>query len=396
MAAMLTNPAAYPFAGSGEVNLPPEFAKLRAAPGLTRVEMPHGGAAWLATRAQDVKALLIDRRFSRELANQPDQPRLTYEVLPPGSISALDGPDHSRVRRFVAAEFTKRRVSDYARKADEIAGELISRMTANPGPEDFVSAIAYSFPLLMICEIIGVPAEDRSRFEGLLSDLRSWHRPTSDSRSMLEDYMDELIELRMQREHHDLLGALVGAHKAGADLTRHELLNIGIALLAGGVGTPASFISTATYLLLEDTARWDELRSKPDRVAAILEELLRYIPIGVGGGKMRVASEDVELGGTMVKKGEAVLPVMTSADRDPDAFPDPDAINLFREPKQHFAFGMGTHRCLGSQLARMELLVLFSNLVRRLPYLRLAGTAEDVVWSAGDVVLGPRTLLVRW
>ncbi|MEU3721344.1 cytochrome P450 [Streptomyces sp. NPDC031705] len=388
----------YPFGKEHRLELEPEIAAIRAEGKLVRVEMPVGGEVWLATRYDDIRTVLADPRFSRALANEPGRPSLSSESLPAGSISALDAPDHTRVKRVAAGAFTARRIRDLADRTGEVTAGLLDDLRAAGGPADFIATVSRPLPRIMICEMLGVPAGERAYFERLLSDLRSWQAPLdalADRRSAIERFIGELIEEKRREPGDDLLSVYAEAAAQGR-LSDDELLNLGVALLAGGTGTPTDFLTGAVYVLLTRPDKYRALCEDRTLIPAAVEELLRYIPIGTAGGKVRVATEDVELGGVTVRAGEAVLPAMGSGNHDERVFENPGELDFGRGKNPHLGFGHGAHHCVGAQLARLEMRVTIEALVERFPDLRLAVRPEELDWLTGEVVRGLRALPVTW
>jgi cytochrome P450 len=312
----------------------------------------------------------------------------------------MDPPDHSRLRRLVAKAFTVRRVEALRPHVREIADGLLDRMVEQGAPADLVEEFALPLPITVICELLGVPYEDRAAF-------RTWSDAALSTTSLppetiqeyiqnLHDYMAGLVAKRRAQSTDDLLGALVRARDEEDRLTEDELVRMGVGLLIAGHETTASQIPNFVYVLLTHPDECARLRAEPALIPRAVEELLRYIPLGASAGFPRYATEDVELGGVLVRAGEPVLAVMASANRDGEVFDDPDALDLAREENPHVGFGHGVHHCLGAPLARMELQVALDALVRRLPGLRFAVPEDELPWKSGMLVRGLTSLPVTW
>ncbi|MBB5913848.1 nocardicin N-oxygenase [Nocardia transvalensis] len=391
----------YPFGEPVRLDIHPLFEKLRREEPVSRVELPFGGEGWLVTRYDDAKLVLADRRFSRAVTvDREDIPRATPAPSRPDSLLSMDPPEHSRLRKLVAKAFTGRRVEQLRPRTREIVDERLAALERSGSPADLVQHFALPLPVTVICEMLGVPPRDQHRFRDfsdmMLSTTAYTREQTDAGRAALEGYLAELVAERRAEPSDDLLGALVAARDEDDRLTESELVNLGITLLIAGHETTANQITNFTYLLLTEREYWELLRERPELLPGAIEELLRYVQLGSGGGQPRIATEDVELSGVTVRAGEAVFVNTQSANRDAAVFEDPERLNLTRAQNPHVAFGHGAHHCLGAQLARLELQIAIDALLQRFPSLRLAVPAEDVPWKTGLLVRGPKSLPVSW
>jgi cytochrome P450 len=210
-------------------------------------------------------------------------------------------------------------------------------------------------------------------------------------------YMAELVAQKRRQPADDLLSAMARARDEQQDrLTEHELVQLAAGLLAAGQETTVTQIPNMIYVLLTEPDLWAQLCADDSLVPAAVEELLRYIPLGVAAAFPRYATEDVELGGVLVRAGEPVLAALHSANRDETVFADADRVDFHRQAASHIGFGHGAHHCLGAQLARMELQVALATLVRRLPGLRIAVPEPELQWKRGMLVRGLERLPVAW
>ncbi|WP_198320604.1 cytochrome P450 [Actinosynnema pretiosum] len=398
MVVTTTEPRAYPFSVPDGLDAEPLFSSLRIEEPLVRVQLPYGEPAWLATRYEDVRTVLGDPRFSRAASAGRDEPRVRPIPSPPGSILGLDPPDHSRLRRLVAKAFTVRRVEQLRPRAQEIADGLVDSMLDGGPGADLVEEFALPLPITVICELLGVPYADRVDFrvwsDAFLSTTKFTPDEVREHTGKMAGYIAGLIAQRRREPTEDLLGALVVARDDEDRLSEDELLSLAMALLVAGHETTASQIPNFAYVLLTNPAQLELLRADPALLPRAVEELMRFVPLGIGGGIPRYATEDVELGGVLVRAGEPVLPAITSANRDREVWSDADVLDLRREGASHVGFGHGAHHCLGAPLARMELQVAVDTLLRRLPGLRLAD--EPITWKAGMSTRGPATMPVTW
>ncbi|ACU38429.1 cytochrome P450 [Actinosynnema pretiosum subsp. pretiosum] len=395
-----TDTRSYPFGDPVALDLHPGYAPLRAEQPALRVRLPYGEDCWLVTRHEDVKAVLSDSRFSRaRAAGREETPRVTPEAAPAGSMLSMDPPEHSRLRKLIARAFTSRRVREFRPRTQEIVDGLLDQVEQAGAPADLVAGLALPLPVSVISQMLGVPTEDHYRFRDFSATVLSTTAHTREeivaARAALEEYLGELADQRRREPGEDLMSALVAAHDDDR-LTDRELTQTGITLLVGGHESTASQFACSVYLLLERPERWALLRDNPELVPTAVEELLRFIPLGSGGAFARIATEDVEVGGVLVRAGEAVVASTNSANRDDRVFTDPDVLDLAREHNPHLAFGGGVHVCLGAQLARGELQVALTSLLTRFPGLRLAVPPEQVPWRQGSLLRSPVELPVTW
>lgn len=395
-----TEPKAFPFNPTEKLDVDPLLARLRKEEPLTRVQLPYGEPAWLATRYEDVKTVLGDPRFSRAAAMDRDEPRSRVYRGEPGNILGFDPPEHSRLRRLVAKAFTVRRVEQLRPRAQEIADGLVDTMLSHGAPADLVEEFALPLPITVICELLGVPFEDRVEFrtwsDAFLSTTRFTPAEVASHVGKLREYMAGLIAARRSVARDDLLSALVAARDESDRLSETEMLSLAEGILVAGHETTASQIPNFLYVLLTNPGQLAALRADLDLVPRAVEELMRYVPLGAAAGGARYALEDVTLGGVLVRAGEPVLASIVSANRDSSVYSDADSLDVMRSEASHVGFGHGPHHCLGAPLARMELQVALRTLLSRLPGLRFAGSESDVVWKTGVATRGPSYLPLAW
>lgn len=394
-------PLAYPLGEPTRLDLHPGYARLLAESPLTRVTMPHGGTAWLATGYEAVREVMSSPAVSRAAAAEnPAIPRLLPEPPPAGTIMTLDPPEHSRLRRLVSKAFTARRVEAMRSRIQKAVDELLDDMVAHGTPADLVRQLAVPLPVRVICEVMGVPVEDEKHFraftEGIMGTTAFDSDEVKAAMGNFFGYFAQLVAQRRADPTDDLLGALVTARDDDDKLSEQELVWLGVALLIGGHETTLNQITNFTYVLLGNPARAQELREHPELWPRAVEELLRYVPTGAGSAFASLVTEDTVLHGVPVAAGEAVIVDLGAANRDPAAFDHPDELDFHREPNHHLAMGHGAHFCLGAQLARMELHIALGTLLDRFPGLRLAVPEEDLTWRTGSLIRGLDELPVAW
>jgi cytochrome P450 len=389
---------AYPFDMHG-IEISPLYAKLRRDEPMSRVQLPYGEPAWLATRHADVKLVMTAPYFSRAIAQGLDQPRLRKELIGDG-IMGMDPPDHTRLRKLAGKAFTARRIEQLRADVRALAGRLIDALIDRGGPADFVEDFARLLPVTVICDLLGVPLSDHHIFrkwtEGVTNDVTA----TGDTNVLgdaLDGYIAGLIAKRRAEPTDDLLSALVCARDDGDKLTENELVALaGAGLLTGGVETVSSGLPSFLYALLAHPNQLALLRERPELMPTAVEELLRYVPINTAAMFARYALRDIRFGDTVVRAGEPVLPALAAANRDPEVFEAPERLDITRKINPHVTFGHGAHHCIGSQLARMELQEALTALLARLPGLRLAAGEAGVAWNYGVIVRGPSVMRIDW
>jgi cytochrome P450 len=364
------------------------------------VELPDSSTAWLVIGYEEVRQVLIDQRFSRAAAVAPGRSLQGTEMFAAGSINGLDPPGHTRLRRLVASAFTARRVEALRPRVISIVDGLIDALLVRPQPADLVSGFSLPLPVQVICEMLGVPADEMDQFHAW-SDvvMGDWQRDADVIMPALLDmygYFARLIELKRAQPADDLMTALIAARDQSDRLTEDELTMLGCTLLLGGHETTANQISLSLLVLLDHPAQLATLRADPGLIPGAVEEFLRYVPLGFGLPPARMATEDVQLGDVTISAGEVVLPLYAAANRDPSAFSHPGRFDVGRAPASHLAFGVGVHHCLGAQLARLELQQGFLGLVCRMPGLRLAVPASDLRFKPGMAIRSLCELPVSW
>jgi cytochrome P450 len=387
---------AYPFNETDSLGLHKSYYEALAAPGMLRVQLPYGEPAWLAARYADVRLVLGDKRFSRAMATERDEPRMAAAQAP-GGILSMDPPDHTRLRTLVAKAFTVRRVEELRPRAREIATELVRNMIEAGPPVDLVDMFALSLPVAVICELLGVPVADRSKFRVWSDNALSTSRLTAEefmaSREELREYMRGLIADHRANPRDDLISALIEARDEQDRLSELELIDLCNGILVAGHETTASQIPNFLVTLFDHPEALARLRRDPSLIPGAVEELLRYVPLGAGGGFPRYATEDVRVGDVLVRKGEPVVVAIGAANRDAARFADPDSLHIEEPPEQHLGLGHGVHHCLGAALARMELQEALRALLTGLPELHVTG---EIVWKSEMLVRGPMRMPVGW
>jgi cytochrome P450 len=381
---------------------PPTYARLRAERPVSKTTLPGGGTAWLVTRHEDVRTVLTDPRFSADITH-PAFPSITPDLLAAQrqnrSFIRMDPPVHSRYRRALIQEFTVKRITAMRSGIQSVVDSFIDGLVVRTPPVDLVESFAMPVPSLVICHLLGVPYGDHDFFQSRTQTLISTTSTPDETVAAMEDlraYLDDLISQKLQEPTGDLLGRLVTDHlEPAGDMTRQDLLITCRLLLAAGHETTANMIALGTLALLEHPGQLAELRADSRLLPGAVEEMLRYLSIA-DYFPARVAVEDVEIGGSVIRAGEGVFPLLAAGNWDPDAFGDPHRFNIHRGDRRHVAFGHGVHQCLGQHLARLELEIVFTTLFDRIPTLRLAVPADELLYKEQSLIYGVTELPVSW
>jgi cytochrome P450 len=386
----MDRPAGCPF------DPPAELATIRAEAPLRRLVFADGHLGWLATGHAANRAILGDVRFSSRVENMHNPfpglevPEDLTGVV--GDLTAMDRPEHTRYRQLLTGKFTVRRMRLLTERVEEATAECLDAMAKQGPPADLVTAFAQPIPALLICELLGVPYGDRDRFRQMTADVGGFEASVEEQYAAygeLQQYIHKLVLAKRAEPTDDLLSDLTVS-----DLTDEELAGVGAFLLGAGLDTTANMLGLGTFALLTNPDQFAALRDDPTLADGAVEELLRYLSIANTG--VRAALEDVEVGGQVIKAGESVVVSIMAANRDPERFPDPDALDVRRKATGHLAFGHGIHQCLGQQLARVEMRVAFPALLARFPTLRLAVDPAEVPVRPPMNIHGIQSLPVTW
>jgi cytochrome P450 len=364
---------------------------------------------WFVTRYEDAVAVLTDdERFVRDPALGLSAEKLAaFREETPEMLAFIDdhmlnkdGADHRRLRRLVTKAFTPRMVEQLRPRIQEIADGLIDAVEAR-GEMDLVDDFAFPLPITVIAELLGIPAADRDRFR-LWSNVLVTPAFTPEDIARVGEqaeefvtYLRALFERRRTEPGDDLISALLQVEEGGDTLSEQELFSMVALLIIAGHETTVSLIGNAVLALLTHPEQRAELERDASRVPRAVEELLRYDG-PVERTLHRWATEDVEIGGQTIKRGDSVIVILGSADRDPSRFRDADKLDFAREDNKHIAFGRGSHYCLGAPLARLEAEIALATLLRRLPGLRLAISTDELYWRPVPLFRSLASLPVAW
>ncbi|WP_217144959.1 cytochrome P450 [Streptomyces sp. AC627_RSS907] len=378
----------------------PVYARLRARGPVHRVRMPEGNAeAWLVVGYEAGRAALADPTLSKDWGKA--SPTLPLRAVSSGPhMLGADPPDHTRLRKLVAREFTARRVEELAPRVQKITDALLDRMlTAPDGRVDLVEALSFPLPISVICELLGVPDLDRESFRAWSNDALGATVPETrmTAAASMARYLEELLTSKRQQPDDDLMSALIHGSDGGGDrLSWDELRGMAWLLLVAGHETTVNLISNGVLALLTHPEQLAALRADLTLIDSAVEEMLRYDG-PVETPTYRFTTEPLTVGDTVVPGGgELVLVALADADRDPARFPDPDRFDITRDARGHVAFGHGIHYCLGAPLARLEARIAIRTLLERCENLALDIHPAAVTWRPGLLIRGPRSLPVRF
>ncbi|OKK04813.1 cytochrome [Streptomyces sp. CB03234] len=382
----------------------PVLEYVRRESPVRELSMPGGGRAWVVTRYEDAKAALADPRLSRDIHVQYElmSERSGRTLVPPpeeaNHLANLEPPRHTPLRKAISFAFTPRRAEALRPRIEEIADELLDGLAPQARP-DLIAGYADPLPVIVIAELMGVPADSWPDFLRWSTALRT-HSPAEGSgvldRSIqeLSAYMSDLIARKEQEPGEDLLSALIHADEERR-LTRTEILSTGFALMTGGNDTTASLVGGVIAALLTHPAERTELLSEPGRWGRSMDELIRYVS-PIANALQRVTTEPVELGGVTIPAKEVVIISVMSTNRDTGQFPDhPDELDLTRSKPAHLSFGFGIHYCSGAHLAKLITEIGARRLFERFPDVRLAVGPEELRYQQNVVVRPLAELPVR-
>ncbi|MFJ6215493.1 cytochrome P450 [Streptomyces sp. NPDC092296] len=382
----------------GTMGPPTEYARLRRDCPLAEVRLPIGATAWYATRYGDVRALVADPRLVRPTINDwpprpdraaGDEPGLT-------TMMELDGPRHAALRRALAEPFSVRSVRGRLPRIRQSADRLLAEFVGGGRPGDLVAGFLEPFPLLVMCELVGIPYAERDDFLPMADAALGAMVTLEEGREVtarLRGYISALLDRKRREPGDDILSGLVGECGRGS-LDAESVVSFGLSMLVAGYRTSTMFLADSVHTLLARPDRYARLRDRRELLPGAVEELLRYVPV-MNGVVVLQAVEDLELHGRTIHAGDAVLPVLAAANRDERVFADADRLDLCRADNPHLTFGRGTHNCIGAHLARAQMTVCLEALLDRFPDLHLAD-GHRPTWDDQAPSKSPLTLPVCW
>ncbi|CAL9653894.1 Vitamin D3 dihydroxylase [Streptomyces sp. enrichment culture] len=385
---------------------PPEkYAELRGQGPVSRVTLPTGRRAWIVTGYQEVRAVLADPRVSADIRH-PNFPALVDGEQEVGARTRpfirMDPPEHTRFRRMLLAEMTVRKARRMRRDVQRIVDERIDELLAGGPPVDLVTHFAHTVSSTVMCELVGVRRSDPwfRRVTGTLGSQvfgggASTAEGAAEGIGALSAVVDGIIAERETDLGEDLLSRLIAERLHTGEVTREELITTVAILVVAGWETTTNQIALSVLALLENPHLIAELRADHTKFPAAVEELLRVLSVG-DSIALRTATEDIQFGDNVIRKGDGVIPLLAAANHDETVFEDPGKIDFQRKGKQHVAFSYGIHQCVGQNIARLELVTAISTLLDRVPTLRAAAPLHEVRFRHGGIAFGPEQVLVTW
>jgi cytochrome P450 len=370
------------------------MGQLRAQTPISKLKLPLGAKVWLVTGYDEAKAVLsMVNGFSNDFTNLIGKAGAVAEQNP-GGLGFADPPVHTRLRRMLTPEFTMRRLSRLGPRIDEIVAGQLDAMERSEQPVDLWQTFALPIPSLTICELLGVAYEDRADFQRLSTarfDLKGDANASLGAITESLTYLLEVVKKQRESPGDGLLGMLIKEY--GHELEDQELAGLADGLLTGGLETTASMLALGALVLLQNPDH-ATLLDTDEAIYRFVEELLRYLTV-VQVAFPRFATEDMEIAGVRIEAGDIVVCHLSVANRDEKLGHDMERFDPTRKPTSHMAFGHGIHRCIGAELARMELRAAYPALIRRFPNLRLAIDQKDLAYRDASIVYGLDALPVR-
>jgi cytochrome P450 len=382
--------------------LPEELARLQAVRPVSRVSIWNGTQPWLVTRYDDVRTVLSDPRFSSD-GRAPGYPSESAAMAEHRKSEPMmlttDPPEHTRVRRVYARYFTIHRLEQMRPSIQGVIDELIEAMIAGPPPADLVQALAHPLPGQVVSALLGVRLADRDLFGRLVGtciDTSSTPEASAAANREIGDYLAKLVEEKRARPGDDVISHVLVNHENDDELTRAEIVSNTRLLVFAGFETTVHQLGLGVLTLLQHPDQMAELRADPTQIPGAVEEIVRYT-IMDQYPRARVALEDVEVGGQMIRAGDGVLVSLSAANRDANMFDDPGRFDIHRrDARMHMGFSFGVHQCLGQALARMEIQLALATLLTRVPTLELAVPYDELKFKPTQVMNGLVELPVTW
>lgn len=387
--------AQLPFEQANPLQVAPRLRELQAQGAVHRVLTDVGDSAWLVTRHAEVRRLLDDDRLGRSHPAPETAARTGESALFGGPLGdfATEHADHQRLRALLQPHFTPKHMRALQPRIEALATGLLDELTDQGPPADLHAVLALPLPILVICELLGVPYEDREQFRRWTDDagnIRA-HARSQHGLEQLFAYGQRLVAAKRREPGDDVISRLCSTEGVSND----EAAELSMFLLFAGHETTVVQIGLTALLLLANREQWQALVDNPGLVPNAVEETLRASRRG-GGAMVRYARTDLEIDGVTINAGDLVLLELGGGNHDPAVFADPDRVDITRPAVSHLAFGYGARYCIGAPLARIELQVVFSQLVSRFPTLRLAADVDDLEMRDDELTGGLTELPVWW
>jgi len=388
-------------------DLDDQFDAMRAQGSLAWTQFPYGtindGKGWVATRYEDVKAILNDPRFSISRKNEGDYPRPRVVEAAgahqPVNFMSMDPPHNMARRRTLLKHLTPEKANELRPVVERLVSDALDQIESEGQGADLMPGLIRRVPMMLICELLGAPPEERHIFADHAHDIvASKHKTMEEAMvalNVINGYFAELCQRKLKEPGNDLISALQHDQEVKGVWNDDEMRTLGFAILTAGHDSTASVTANAIYWLLHNPDLFSRLRAEPDLVPRAVDEFLRLVPNGVPGTRSRVALEDIQVGDTLVREGEVVLAIPHAANLDPSVFENPREFDLDRaSDERQIAFGFGPHFCIGSLLAKMDIEMIIRGLTQR--FRTLEPEVSDPDWKKHARTRGPATMKVRW
>ena len=384
----------YPMRRTDPLHPPPEYATLRRSSGPVRAELRDrpGEWVWLVARDADVRAVLTDTRFSSDSRRSGYPSRRTHSAL-----IRMDPPEHTMYRRMLKHEFATERIGKLRPLVERYTGALLDTFMAGPMPGDLVRSVARPLPAMVICHLLGVSLDHHEYLQERTTEalrLDASEAEVDAAVSDLGDFMRDVVEDKRRTRSDDLLGRLIRNYVETGACDIETAADLARLLLVAGHVTTVNMIGLGILVLLEYPEQRDAVRDNDAAVQPAVEELLRHLSITAT--LSRVATQDISVGDAVIRAGDGVLVLLSSANRDDAAYEEPDQVDVKRARNAHVAFGWGQHLCLGASLARLELAVVLPEVLRRMPNLTVAAPVKDLAFREKVLIYGVQDLPVSW
>ncbi|CAM3999242.1 cytochrome P450 [Lederbergia lenta] len=374
----------------------PVYTKLREEDPVPYVLLPDGQYAWMITRYEDAVAALKEQRFIKDFTKFYEEDMENADLFSKNMLFA-DPPDHKRLRGLVSKAFTPQLIAGMRDRIQEITDELLEEIAGKKNV-NLIDEFAFPLPIIVICEMLGIPTDDRDKF-------RIWSNsiiedPNGGYDEKVQQHMNDFVQYLQKRfayvrenPGNGLISQLIIAEEKGDQLTEQELYGVVTLLIIAGHETTVNLIGNAVMALLEHPRQLALLKNQPELIHTAIEEALRFND-PVEFSTSRWAAESFEFKGKSISKGDLVIVVLNSANHDPNQFKDPDVFDITRGKSRHLAFGKGIHACLGAPLARLEGEIAINSLIQRYPNIKLNIDKNDLEWRSGMIVRGVKELPV--
>ncbi|ASK60991.1 cytochrome P450 [Virgibacillus phasianinus] len=373
----------------------PAYEKLREEEPIPYVLLPDGEYAWMITRYKDAVEALKDQRFIKDFTKLSDNGDMDHSSVFSQNMLFADMPDHKRLRGLVSKAFTPQMIAGLRGRIQEITDDLLDEVEGKDNI-NLIDEFAFPLPIIVICEMLGIPTEDRNKFRVWSNSMieGSNGEYAKDIQQHMNDfvqYLGKRFATVRENPGEDLISKLIISEEQGDQLTEQELYGVVSLLIIAGHETTVNLIGNSVMALLEHPEQFELLKSQPELINTAIEETLRFND-PVEFSTSRWAGENLEFKGSPMKKGDLVIIVLNSANHDPNQFADPEVFDITRQKSRHLAFGKGIHACLGAPLARLEGEIAINSLIKRFPSIKMNADKNELDWRSGMIVRGVREL----